>query len=661
MSNNIEKIICLSVKDKDLDPSKNTKFSTSFYDVSSLKDVFINHSYSPICWKNTRLQENFLSATGFVIDIDTGLSIREAETILTTANLNYALITSQSHTPASPRFHILIPFKRTVYTVQDYRRVVQDVKNRLFPACDPQVLEPARYMNCSPIAAEYSDNWRGQDYDPDANLAGPYVPDAWDDNLEVITADQKFVSVRLLKEKTPIRCPFHEDKHHSAFITPTENKKSFFIHCSACNKTFWKVPLPLKDRCANYWSHGTEVLEFGVTGEAFFMSAIGKDKFLLFMDAIEKEDRLQTYRYLLDHKHIPHLKIVNHISDMRVQQTGYLVDTAEGKITVHYAPVAVKVQDNQFIEDYLDKKFGKYKDFIEQWLAVYCYTNYRDLPTLIFKGARGNGKNTFAEMVYSIFPTMSLMWEAEKGNFTPEGEQKCLIADETVSDNPEQYKLLKQYAGMKYVPVNKKYLPKYMAQNNMNIIILSNSAIPIYVARDEKPTSESNNQFFVYNFPPFEGPIDPDLDQKLEDRIGHYVRTELKYVFEKIEFNGNRYSIKTPITDAEAGLFESNMTEEESVAEKMVDKIVTNAAKATGPYEKFLAQSLVPAEIISDSIAGSKIGIQKVFKTLREEGYLEMTESEKKQIDKDRYRCYQMTEKLKQLIEEEQKSNKSKA
>ena len=66
-------------------------------------------------------------------------------------------------------------------------------------------------------------------------------------------------------------------------------------------------------------------------------------------------------------------------------------------------------------------------------------------------------------MVYSIFPTMSLMWEAEKGNFTPEGEQKCLIADETVSDNPEQYKLLKQYAGMKYVPVNKKYLPKYMS------------------------------------------------------------------------------------------------------------------------------------------------------------------------------------------------------
>ena len=172
---------------------------------------------------------------------------------------------------------------------------------------------------------------------------------------------------------------------------------------------------------------------------------------------------------------------------------------------------------------------------------------------------------------------------------------------------------------------------------------------------------QNNNQFFVYDFPAFKEAIDPDLDQKLEDRIGHYVRTELKYVFEKIEFNGNRYSIKTPITDAEAGLFESNMTEEESVAEKMVDKIVTNAAKATGPYEKFLAQSLVPAEIISDSIAGSKIGIQKVFKTLREEGYLEMTESEKKQIDKDRYRCYQMTEKLKQLIEEEQKSNKSKA
>ena len=509
-------------------------------------------------------------------------------------------------------------------------------------------------MNGSPIAAEYSDYWRGQDYDPDANLTEPHVQDAWDDNLEVSTADGKMVSVRLIKEKTAIICPFHEDSHHSAFIAPTENKKSFFIHCSACNKTFWKVKAPLKDRCANYWSHGTEVLEFGVIGEAFFMSPIGKDKFLLFMDAFEKEDRLQTYKHLLDHKHIPHLKIVNHISDMRVQQTGYQVDTGEGKITVHYAPVAVKVQDNQFIEDYLDKKFGQYKDFIKQWLSVYCYTNYRELPTLIFKGSRGNGKNTFAEMVYSIFPTISQMWEAERRNFTPEAEKKLLIADETVCDDPEQYKLLKQYAGAKYVPVNKKYLPSYQVENNMNIIILSNSAIPIYVSRDEKPTSEENNQFFVYDFPAFKEAIDPDLDQKLEDRIGHYVRTELKDVFDKIQFNGNRYSIKTPITEEESGLFESNMTDAEADVEKLIERLMDRISEPSFEkgYKELIKLKWMPTKLIEDYKGESKLSTQKLIKQMQEQGYIEMTKGEKQTIPDSniRLRCRKMTAKLSDLV-----------
>ena len=101
-------------------------------------------------------------------------------------------------------------------------------------------------------------------------------------------------------------------------------------------------------------------------------------------------------------------------------------------------------------------------------------------------------------MVYGIFPTISQMWEAEGRSFKPEGEKKRLIADETVCDDKEQYELLKQYAGGKLATVNKKYLPPYEVQKNMNIIILSNSAILIYVARDEKPTSEEKNQFFVY-------------------------------------------------------------------------------------------------------------------------------------------------------------------
>jgi hypothetical protein len=96
-------------------------------------------------------------------------------------------------------------------------------------------------------------------------------------------------------------------------------------------------------------------------------------------------------------------------------------------------------------------------------------------------------------------------------------------------------------------------------------------------------------------------------------------------------------------------LFESNVTEEEGVAEKIVDKIV-DSAKGTSTYAKFLNDGWVPTEIINDSISATKLGPQKVIKSLKEQGYLEMKKAEKKQYDKTRYRCHKMTDKLKKLL-----------
>ena len=380
------------------------------------------------------------------------------------------------------------------------------------------------------------------------------------------------------------------------------------------------------------------------------MSAVGKEKFTLFVNAITPAERMNAMKYLLDNKHIPHLRVVNYVGDPTVDRSDYAVDRETGTVMVSYTSTPDKIQDNAFIEEYLEKTFGTYKQFIKEWLAVYCYTNYRDLPTLILKGERGTGKNTFAEMIYSIFPSLSQMWDAERSNFTPEAEKKLLIADETVCDDPEQYKLLKEYAGQKYVPVNKKYLPPYEVQNNINIIVLSNSVIPVYVSRDEKPSSDANNQFFVYDFKPFTGQIDPEMDKKLEERIGCYVRTELKTVFAGLKFDGNRYSIKVPITSEESGLFESNVTEEEGVAEFIVDKIIENTKESLSSYGKFIKDGWVPIEIITGSISSTKLGPQKVIKSLKEQGYLELRKAEKKQYDKNRYRCHKMTDKLKKLL-----------
>jgi hypothetical protein len=144
------------------------------------------------------------------------------------------------------------------------------------------------------------------------------------------------------------------------------------------------------------------------------------------------------------------------------------------------------------------------------------------------------------------------------------------------------------------------------------------------------------------------------MDEKLEARIGHYVRTELKTVFAGLQFNGNRYSIKTPITPEEAGLFASNETEEESVAQKVVDKIIKKLEEG-GEYQPFLAKGYLPRLLVEDSASAVKIGVTKVIKTLREQGYVSTEPSEKKQISETRFRVYIITEKLKSAIEEDKK------
>ncbi|MBK7260268.1 MAG: hypothetical protein IPI01_21185 [Ignavibacteriae bacterium] len=267
---------------------------------------------------------------------------------------------------------------------------------------------------------------------------------------------------------------------------------------------------------------------------------------------------------------------MDHIGDIAADRSFHRYATGEGIFTIHYAPRSVQIADNAFIDTWLAQMFGEHTDFIKQWLAVYAYTNYQKLPTLILKGDRGTGKNTFADAVMSIYPSISQYWHGEDKNFTPEVQKKLLIADESVGANEKQYRMLKQRSGQKMAVVNQKFLPEYSVRNNMNIIILSNDQTPVFVQKDEEPTSERNNQFFVYTMPKLRGAIDPSFGEKIEARIGHYLRTELKKVYEETRsLNGCRYSIPVPITPEERALFNMNMTGLEAEVQKIMQKMVT--------------------------------------------------------------------------------------
>ena len=372
---------------------------------------------------------------------------------------------------------------------------------------------------------------------------------------------------------------------------------------SACHKTFWKTKLlpPIDERCEGFWSHSKGIYEAAIVGEEFCFKEIGEKKFYVNVGAVDTKDQKNVYSWLVDNQHIKLLRRIDSLGDARINSSIFEIKKDQGIIEVHYAPIAVDIQDSQFVEDYLQSTFKENKDFIKEWLAAYCYTNHRPLPTLILVGKRGTGKNTFAEMVAEIYKPLSTFWEVSKDTFNPAYEKKLLIADETLTVDKRNYTELKRIVGQNEHNVNKKYTPHYSVKNNMNVVILSNRLLPIFVESSEMPKSPESNQFFVYEFPNLVGPVDADLAGKLKQRLGFYVRTVLKREYERMNMKLFRYGMQVPITSEEVRLFNSSVSEEDSLKDKFIHKLVEKLE--TDPNWKdreYVLDELIPSGVFSD-------------------------------------------------------------
>jgi hypothetical protein len=397
---------------------------------------------------------------------------------------------------------------------------------------------------------------------------------------------------------------------------------------------------------ANYWSYGTDILEIGIVDSKFYQEKNSEKKVYARVGAFTDEEKARVYSYLVKEKHIAHISVINFLGDIDIPESYYVYDSRKAIIDVHYAVVPVDVQDNKFIEDYLGSTFGQYKQFIKEWLAVYCYTNHEKLPFLVLTGKRGSSKNTFAETVGEIFPSMSTMWHGLEKTFNPECEMKLLIADETISNDMDQYRTLKKYSGQQYTVVNHKYLKPYKVMNNMNVIILSNAKTPIKVERDEVPTNDQNNQFFVYRMKQINGTIDRTLGSKLVARLGHYIRTDLKQVFDNLNMDGNRYTVRTPITPDEKELFENNVTPEEILADAIKEHVrecyIGNRDKE---FNRYVNSGYLPGNSVAAIDIPKDIEELDVLKKLVEQGMLKSCEPKRKQIGKERLnRAYMLTD-----------------
>ncbi|MBK6912116.1 MAG: hypothetical protein IPH10_14505 [bacterium] len=261
------------------------------------------------------------------------------------------------------------------------------------------------------------------------------------------------------------------------------------------------------------------------------------------------------------------------------EKIGYAFEPEENAIILRYPAIPAKIQDNALINRFLEELFGEHAEFIKNWLAVYTYTNYQQLPVIVLAGSRSAGKNTFADMVGKIYPKLLGLWDGDVKPFNPQYTNKLLFVDENRnSHKPEQYAELKRITGSDKLSINKKYESEFNAPNNLNLIFATNDPKPIALKWGEGPRSEKVNNFFIHYCKEVpDDKIDREIKFKLEDRLGHYVRTELKERFEHLSKNRdprNRYFLAAPITPLADDLYASSMTSVEMEAEELAEILV---------------------------------------------------------------------------------------
>jgi len=162
------KNLLLSLATKNLVAALNITFKSESIPLADLESTFKNNNYSTIQWKNgIRNKNNFISASGFVVDQDKGFTIEEAEKLLQDEGINYALITSRNHSAENHRFHIILPFNRKVLSLKNYESIANSIVSSLFTSSDPSVCDGGRFLFGSPEDAIYKSWFEGGNYNVD--------------------------------------------------------------------------------------------------------------------------------------------------------------------------------------------------------------------------------------------------------------------------------------------------------------------------------------------------------------------------------------------------------------------------------------------------------------------------------------------------------------
>ncbi|MBU0507774.1 hypothetical protein KKH27_02910 [bacterium] len=359
-----------------------------------------------------------------------------------------------------------------------------------------------------------------------------------------------------------------------------------YLHCGQCNRSYWEHP-----DSPELFTYNGDLLRVEMKGDRF----ISHEKLKAVNFRTNEEWTYACQKVMNDprRRFIGDSFTINRIGSADFDKLGYELRGQDNAVVFKFPAVPVQVQDNSLIDNFLDTMFGRDSGFIKDWMALYAFTNYVSLPVIVLTGPRSCGKNTFADLVGDIFPSLKSTWDGDKEQFNDFAVKKLVFIDENRnSEKPTQYAEIKRLTGNRTVKVNEKHIRQYYVRNNTKFIFATNDPRPIALHWREEPDSSKTNNFFIYACPAVPvDKIDRELFDKLRARLGYYVRTELKKRYETWRLSGgisSRYALDTPITDLARKLFGSSKSLIEMEAEELAQHLVCGIHRVdtSTPYHK---------------------------------------------------------------------------
>jgi hypothetical protein len=204
-----------------------------------------------------RKATNFGAADVLAVDVDYGMNIEQAlahPLVVAHAALIYS---TSSYTPDAPRLRIVFPLAETITDGRDLSHAMRSLAVRL--GGDVGATDAARLF----FGNRQAEVWVYPDRQLSIELQGELIAQSAnavrrgadsrqlsirselriDPNQLVTLAGGQVIALSKVGGEAQLHCPFHADKHASAFVVTSE-AGARGIHCMACRDSFWPADAP---------------------------------------------------------------------------------------------------------------------------------------------------------------------------------------------------------------------------------------------------------------------------------------------------------------------------------------------------------------------------------------------------------------------------------